>query len=144
QILAEIGRRIGHDLGVLTAPMASRQLFESVPFYAGLTLELIGGRGIRWPETVAAAALPTGDAAPFSLSAPPPAPVSNGALRLGRYRSIWAAPEVEVSPALKFLTARQVAEMSPEDAGRLGIAPGSRVVVGSDGAHVEAEVAVRQ
>ena len=32
------------------AAMASQQLFDAVPFYAGLTLEEIGGRGVRWQE----------------------------------------------------------------------------------------------
>jgi NADH-quinone oxidoreductase subunit G len=39
--------------------MASAQLFESVPFYAGLTLEEIGGKGVRWQEREAAGAYPT-------------------------------------------------------------------------------------
>ena len=30
--------------------MASQQLFDAIPFYAGLTLEEIGGRGVRWQE----------------------------------------------------------------------------------------------
>jgi NADH-quinone oxidoreductase subunit G len=50
QTLALLARRIGLDLGVLTAQMASQQLFDAVPFYAGLTLEEIGGRGVRWQE----------------------------------------------------------------------------------------------
>jgi NADH-quinone oxidoreductase subunit G len=43
---------------VLTGSMASAQLFDSVPFYAGLTLDEIGGKGIRWQEREAAAAYP--------------------------------------------------------------------------------------
>ena len=34
--------------------MASQQLFDAVPFYAGLTLEEIGGKGVRWQERDAA------------------------------------------------------------------------------------------
>jgi NADH-quinone oxidoreductase subunit G len=49
-LLAELARRLGHDLGVRTAEMASRQLFDAVPFYAGLTLDEIGGKGVRWQE----------------------------------------------------------------------------------------------
>ena len=33
-----------------TGAQVSRRLFDAVPFYAGLTLEEIGGRGVRWPE----------------------------------------------------------------------------------------------
>ena len=47
QVISEIG-----DLGIVTGAAASKQLFEAVPFYAGLTLDEIGGRGIRWPERV--------------------------------------------------------------------------------------------
>jgi NADH-quinone oxidoreductase subunit G len=36
--------------------MASQQLFDAVPFYAGLTLEEIGGRGVRWQERPQASA----------------------------------------------------------------------------------------
>ena len=41
---------------------------------------------------------------------------TNGHLRLGTYRSIWASPEVEISPALQFTIAEQLVELSPEDA----------------------------
>ena len=51
QVIADVAQACGTDLGVLSGPMASAQLFAAVPFYAGLTLDAIGGRGIRWPET---------------------------------------------------------------------------------------------
>jgi NADH-quinone oxidoreductase subunit G len=35
---------------------ASAQLFDAVPFYAGLTLEEIGGKGVRWQDREAAGA----------------------------------------------------------------------------------------
>ncbi len=47
QVIAELSARIGLDLEVLTGPMASQQLFDAVPYYAGLTLEEIGGKGVR-------------------------------------------------------------------------------------------------
>ncbi len=50
QVLADIAAGCGLDLGVRTGAMASQQLFDAVPFYAGLTLDEIGGRGVRWPE----------------------------------------------------------------------------------------------
>ena len=126
-VLADLSRRLGHDPEVLSGPMASARLFEAVPFYAGLTLDELGGRGVRWPARPAAAAWPAADTGPFGLEAPPHAPTPNGALRLGTFRSIWAAPEVELSPALKFLRQHQRAELSPADAERLGIAHGDRV-----------------
>ncbi|HWC26363.1 MAG TPA: molybdopterin dinucleotide binding domain-containing protein, partial [Solirubrobacteraceae bacterium] len=66
-----------------------------------------------------------------------------GALRLGTFRSIWAAPQVELSPALKFLHARQRAELSPRDAQRLGVAHGDRVTVSSNGSRVQATAVLR-
>ena len=57
-VIAELADRLGLDLGVLTAGMASAQLAQSVPFYAGLTLEEIGGKGVRWQEREAAKAHP--------------------------------------------------------------------------------------
>jgi NADH-quinone oxidoreductase subunit G len=59
-VLADVAARLDLDLGVLTPSMASQQLFETVPFYAGLTLEEIGGKGVRWQErSEAAGAYPT-------------------------------------------------------------------------------------
>jgi NADH-quinone oxidoreductase subunit G len=50
QVLADLASRLDLDLDALTGSMASQQLFDAVPFYAGLTLEEIGGRGVRWQE----------------------------------------------------------------------------------------------
>jgi NADH-quinone oxidoreductase subunit G len=142
-VLAELAQRVGLDLGVLTGPMASAQLFEAVPFYAGLTLEEIGGRGVRWQERAAASAFPAGPAGLFDVGEPVAAASPNGALRLGTFRSIWASPEVEASPALKFLAARAQLELSPADAERLGMENGDRVAVSADGRSIEAHVALR-
>jgi NADH-quinone oxidoreductase subunit G len=144
QVIGELAERLGHPLGVLTGAMVTRQLTEAVPFYAGLTLEEIGGRGVRWPEREAASAF--GDAPapePADLEPPPAAPAPNGALRLGTFRPIWSAPEVDVSPSLKFLAPHQRVELSPEDAKRLGLRSGDRVEVAYEGAAVGAEVLVR-
>jgi NADH-quinone oxidoreductase subunit G len=73
-VLADIAERVGHGLGVLTGPMVTAQLVEAVPFYHGLTLEAIGGRGVRWPERTAACAVPEGDPGPFELGSPPASP----------------------------------------------------------------------
>src|SRR4051794_27541234 len=40
--LEQILERLGHGTGALSAPMVSAQVFDTVPFYAGLTLEEIG------------------------------------------------------------------------------------------------------
>jgi NADH-quinone oxidoreductase subunit G len=109
QVISELALRLGLDLDVLSGAMGSRQLFAAVPFYAGLTLEEIGGRGVRWQERPGgAAALPRPGADPRrtdgepELSAP-----SEQDLDFGAFRSVWDAPEVEFSPALQFLFPRK-------------------------------------
>jgi NADH-quinone oxidoreductase subunit G len=114
-----------------------------VPFYAGITLDEIGGRGVRWQERDAASALPSAELGPFELERPLAAPSPNGALRLGTFRSIWASKEIEISPALKFLVPHQRAELSPADAERLGVGDGDMVEVAYDGALVHAQATVR-
>jgi NADH-quinone oxidoreductase subunit G len=185
-VVAELARRCGLGTGVLTAPMALAQLVEAVPFYEGLTLETIGGRGVRWPEREGAAAFPdlgdnfdideeiaqnsgagapttgadaptTADGAPTADAPTTGAPESGaskrgaangaiapeGALRLGTYRSIWASPEVEISPALQYTIARQQAELSPEDAASRGITSGEPIEVSQNGTRLSATAAVR-
>jgi NADH-quinone oxidoreductase subunit G len=143
QVLADLSARLGHDLGVRSGPMATRRLVEAVPFYAGLTLEEIGAKGVRWDAREAAAAFPAVELGPVALEAPPAAAPTAGQLRLGTFRSIWASREVAASPALKFLHPHQRAELSPADAQRLGVGQGDRVLVGQDGHSVRATVALR-
>ncbi len=151
-VIAEIARRAGLDTGVLTAPMAFAELVEAVPFYRGISLEAIAGRGVRWPELEVASELPApaaDQARPASASSAASngslsnGSLSNGALWLGTYRSIWAAPEVEISPALKFTVARQQVELSPEDASRLGIGNGEAVGISQNGTTLHGTAHVR-
>jgi NADH-quinone oxidoreductase subunit G len=55
-VIDELAAGLGLELGIHTATDASRLLFDAVPFYAGLTLEEIGGRGVRWQERPQASA----------------------------------------------------------------------------------------
>jgi NADH-quinone oxidoreductase subunit G len=130
-VIAELSRRVGIDPAADRSAEVFEQLVAAVPFYAGLTLEAIGGHGLRWPERAPAGAALPGDDQP-SVALPtgepePPARARNGALRLGRYRPIWAAPEVEISPALHYLVPEQQLELSVEDAQRLQIVNGEAV-----------------
>jgi NADH-quinone oxidoreductase subunit G len=112
-VISELARALGLDLGVLTGPMASQQLFDAVPFYAGLTLEEIGGRGVRWREREAASAFPTlpqgSQSPPQGPPSPPrgetaqPLPGAAGASPSPSAPSLWDSPEVEFSPSLSFL-----------------------------------------
>jgi NADH-quinone oxidoreductase subunit G len=120
--------------------MASSQLFAAVPFYAGLTLDELGGRGVRWPEVNPQ----WSDWEPARVEVPPAAAAArDGSLRLGRFRSLWADKTVDASPLLHFLRAQQVVELSPDDARALGIREGERVEVGSNGSRVQGAVKLR-
>ncbi|HEY1508433.1 MAG TPA: NADH-quinone oxidoreductase subunit NuoG [Solirubrobacteraceae bacterium] len=141
-VIAEIAKHCGLDSQPLTSGMAFKQLVEVVGFYEGLTLEELAGHGVRWPAREQAAAMPAGE----RPTAPKPgagAPAHNGGLALGRYRPIWAAPEVEISPALQYTIVHQQVELSPEDARRLGIAHGETVEVSQNGTRLKATAAVR-
>ncbi len=153
-VIVDMAKRVGLDLRVLTSGMAFAQLANAVPFYAGLTLEEIAGHGVRWPaRDQAAGAIPGSAPAAgprFRASALPgtrpgasPAPSDNGTLRAGTYRSIWACPEVEISPALHYAIARQLVELSPEDAERLGISPGEQVEISQNGTRLRAAAHIR-
>ncbi len=142
-VLNELSARLGNPLGVLTGAMASQQLFDAVPFHAGLTLDRLGGTGVRWPADADCAAAFPAPPDPRRDTTYAPAASPNGALRLGSFRSIWAGAEVRCSPALTFLSPRQQVEMAPADAQRLGVTHGERVLVAADGASVEATVVLR-
>jgi NADH-quinone oxidoreductase subunit G len=143
QVIADVARGAGIDLRIISGAMASARLFEAVPFYAGLTLDEVGGRGVRWPETEAGLGWGERGWEPADLDVPPAAPTPNGRLRLGTFRTLWASKEVDASPALHFLRARQVVELSPQDAERFGIREGDRVEVGADGSRLRATVRLR-
>jgi NADH-quinone oxidoreductase subunit G len=60
QTLASLSLAIGHDTGVTSQPTAFAALTAAVPFYASITDQAIGGRGLRWQETDAASSFPGG------------------------------------------------------------------------------------
>ncbi len=119
RVIAELALRVGLDLDVLSASMASQRLFDAVSFYAGLTLEDIGGRGVRWQERESASALPATDAnAAQARGADAGARGTDAepgpdAAEIAGWRSVWDAPEVEFSPALEFLFPRSKDAVPP-------------------------------
>jgi len=147
-VLAELSVRLGvpGEPEFLTSPMVSRALFDAVPFYAGLTLEEIGGKGGRWQERSAAGAAPAAPAlpAPGDLEAPPePLETENGDLRLGTARSLWSGRETEHAPILRFLASAQRVELSAEDGQRLDVVSGDEVTVARNGSSVRGVAALR-
>jgi len=125
-----------------TGPLLTSHVFGSVPFYAGLTLEEIGGRGIRWQARDAAANLPRDELPGDDAELEPPPGLPDG-LRLGTVRGLWAGRETDHSPSLRFLAPQQRAEISPADADRAGVRSGDEVLVGVNGTRVKAIAAVR-
>ena len=98
---------------------------------------------MRWPERAdLGETAVTAASTPLRSSEDGAAP-TNGALRLGTYRPIWAAPEVEISPVLQYTIAHQQVELSPEDAQRLGVTHGDAVDVAQNGTRLRATAAVR-
>ncbi|MGH2762541.1 MAG: molybdopterin-dependent oxidoreductase, partial [Thermoleophilaceae bacterium] len=140
QVLAELCERAGAGVGALTAPMVTARLAEAVPFYAGITLDEIGGLGVRWQERDAAAALPGEEPSTEPLAEPPAAPEG---LRLAAVPSLWSGPEVEHSPSLRFMVPRARAEISVEDARRAGIEDGDEVTLSVGGEEAVVTAAVR-
>jgi NADH-quinone oxidoreductase subunit G len=110
RILSELALRLGVDLDVLNGAMASQLLFDAVPFYGGLTLEEIGGRGVRWQERDAAQRFPAGaaagEAAPELIEFGDDPATLTEQREVAGFRSVWDAAEVEHSPSLAFLHPR--------------------------------------
>ena len=141
--LEQILDRLGHGTGALTAPMVSDQIFKAVPFYEGLTLDEIGGRGIRWQERDAASKFSAPELPTGQLDEPAEAASPNGVLRLGARPSLWSGYVTRHAPVLEFLKPSQTVELSPADAERLGIPAGGRVSLNSDGEQIAATATVR-
>jgi NADH-quinone oxidoreductase subunit G len=118
----------------------TRLMADTVPFYRGLTLDEIGGRGVRWQDRDAAGQLPQTPLSEPAVELPPELP---GGLRLGTVRSLWADRVTEHAPSMRFLAPHQRAELSAADAERLGIASGDEIEVAMNGTSVRARAVLR-
>jgi NADH-quinone oxidoreductase subunit G len=140
QVLADLCERLGVGTGVLTAPMVTALVAEAVPFYSGLTLEQIGGLGLRWQERGAASSLPVARPSDEPLAEPP---ALSGELCLAGAPTLWTGGGVRHSPSLSFLDASARAELSVDDASALGVASGDEVELTVGGESTLAIAAVR-
>jgi NADH-quinone oxidoreductase subunit G len=131
RVLHDLCERAGVGFGALTAPMVTARLAEEAPIYAGITLDEIGGLGVRWQDRAAASALPA-EALPSGQLAVPPA--AEPGLWLAAVPTLWTGPEVEHSPSLRFLSTRARAEVSVDDARDAGIRDGDEIVLSVDAA----------
>jgi predicted molibdopterin-dependent oxidoreductase YjgC len=164
-VLAELSAALGHETGIESEPDALAAIANEVSFYAGISAEEIGGRGIRWQDRAADGggggapsddtqrrpAVPTPREATSATSAgaeadggAAPAPPPADGLLLGTYRDIWAGPVTEFNPPLHFLEPKQRIEIAPEDAERIGLSDGDEVRVRSNGTSVAARVQIHE
>jgi NADH-quinone oxidoreductase subunit G len=140
EVLAELSARLGKPLPVDSMPGIFNELVQAVPFYGGLTLEEIGGRGVRWQEREQASALEASPLPDTRLETPPELPAEG--LRLGTVPSLWSGRETQHAAVLRFLAPEQTLEISLEDAQRLGVRSGDEVSVSVDGRSVHARARV--
>jgi NADH-quinone oxidoreductase subunit G len=141
QVISDVSRALGYEAGTaLAGSQVSQRVFAAVPFYNGMTLDAIGGRGLRWQDQAGYEA-PVLDPAALNVPAALPAK-GDGELRLGTYRPLWAHKDVDLSPALQFIRAKQVVELSKADADARGIGEGDRVEVGN-GTRIPATARIR-
>jgi NADH-quinone oxidoreductase subunit G len=112
--------------------LAERFEVEVPPFASAVFAELSERiyDGLPFGEVGERAALRTRSEAPSpQLPAKPPVPEGEG-LRLVRYRALFSGPAVERVPELQFQRPAPEIEVSPDDARKLGLLDGQRVIVG--------------
>jgi NADH-quinone oxidoreductase subunit G len=139
-VLVELCERLGASTGALSSPMVTALVADAVPFYAALTLEEIGGDGVRWQDRDAASALPAAELSSAPLAEPPE---PQDGLVLAGAPTLWRGPEVEYSPSLRFLATGEKAWLSVEDARRLGVKSGDEVELSVNGERLSATAIVR-
>ena len=145
QVLVELSALLGEETGIDSAPEALEAIASEVPFYAGISTEEIGGRGVRWQERgLAASAFPRRGSGALAWRRLPVRPQVTAGCASGTYRDLWAAEVTDRSPALRFLAPEQALEISPADADRLGLGGGDEVDVRSNGTSLRARVAIRE
>jgi NADH-quinone oxidoreductase subunit G len=139
-VLVELCNRLGAEVDARTAPQVTERLANEVKIYGGLTLEEIGGKGVRWQDREAASELGHAPLPEEPLAQPPEPPEG---IALGALPSLWASPVTDHSTSLRFLAPTQRAELSPDDARRLDISAGDDVQVAVDGQRIRATAVVR-
>ncbi|MEA2397115.1 MAG: NADH-quinone oxidoreductase subunit, partial [Thermoleophilaceae bacterium] len=140
ELLLELVSKLSGAPFSLQPAQLTRLMADTIPFYRRLTLDEVGGRGIRWQERDAAGQLAQTPLPERVVETPPELPEG---LRLGTARSLWAGRETDHAPSLRFLSPRQLAELSADDAERLGIASGDEIEVAVNGTSVRARAALR-
>ena len=141
-VLAELCERLGAGTGALSAPMVTALVAEAVPFYAGITLDEIGGDGVRWQDRERRERDAGGRAAQRARSRhrPPPPPTAScspAPPRSGR------GPRSSTRRRSASSTRARARWLSVEDARRLGIENGGEVELAANGDSVTATAVIR-
>ncbi|MEO7197254.1 MAG: molybdopterin-dependent oxidoreductase, partial [Solirubrobacterales bacterium] len=173
QALTELSALLGDETGAGTSEEVFDLLASDVPFLKGITIDDIGGMGLRWPELAMGGVesgpegadaerpgppsagapadepmTPTDETGSGSRGVPsegtPDAPLGDREVRLGTYRDLWADYVSERNPGLRFLSPSQTLELNPVDAERLGVSHGERVEVSANGRSLIAAVGLRE
>ena len=143
-ILNEIGRRMGVDLGF----QSSRQVWEEMrslgTSYAGITWDRIDKNGIQWPApTLDHPGVPylhrdgsftrgKGRFVPAQWTPPAEPPDADYPLTLSTGRRLWhyhTGTQTRRSAGFEELCPEELVEMSPQDAGQMGVIDGDKVEV---------------
>jgi NADH-quinone oxidoreductase subunit G len=139
-VLEDLCGRLGAGTGALSSAAVTALMFDAVPFYGDITLDELGGEGIRWQDREAAQAAPGDELPSDRLEQPPAAP---DGMVLGSAPSLWTGPAVEQSPSLRFLDTGPRVLVSPEDARELGVTDGELAEVHAGDDSVQATVVIR-
>ena len=140
QVLADLCERVEASTGALSSSAVTALIADAVPFYAGLTLDEIGGDGVRWQDREAASAAPDAELPGDPLEQPPAAPEG---LTLASAATLWTGTVVEHSPSLRFLDTGPRVLLSPADARELGVRDGDETAVHAGGDNVTATAVIR-
>jgi NADH-quinone oxidoreductase subunit G len=145
QALSELSARLGTDPGAGTASEVFDLLAADAAPYAGITVDDVGGMGLRWQDRSDLAAA-DGDAGPPAAASAsgPDGGGSGDSLLLGTHRDLWADWVAERNPALRFLAAGQTLELAVADAERLGLGDGERAEVRAGERSLTATVGLRE
>jgi predicted molibdopterin-dependent oxidoreductase YjgC len=133
--------RLAERFGVHVSPYPS-VVFEEVSnaIYGGLPFAELGeraslrGRSGQVPGP--------GPGTRLEQASPSRTPAPDDGMRLLRYRPLFSGPAVERVPELQFQRPGAEAELSPEDAQRLGIRAGDEIAVRSNGTSVTLRAAL--
>jgi len=145
RVLAELGSLAGLKSAEFTSTsQLTHEVIGAVDFYSNVTLEQIGGQGVRWQDLAEAARYPDRSKELAVLNQPKALDELDGKLLLSSQRSLFKASEVSISPALNFLATDAELELSVHDAQQLKINHGESVTVTAGSRQLTAFAVVKQ